>query len=74
MKKEIFHPVIGITMGDPVGIGPEISLSALSCSSIYRICRPFILGDSKLLDKVSKSVKTSLPVNSISDPSLGVYD
>ncbi len=39
------RPVIGITMGDPSGIGPEIILRALADSSIYEICRPLVIGD-----------------------------
>jgi 4-hydroxythreonine-4-phosphate dehydrogenase len=74
MKKKKFHPTVGITMGDPAGIGPEISLSALSNSSIYKICSPFIVGDTNILRKAKKFLKKSLPVYPISDPSLGVYD
>ena len=39
------RPVIGITMGDPSGIGPEIIIKVLSDSSIYEICRPVVFGD-----------------------------
>ncbi|MFC1868804.1 4-hydroxythreonine-4-phosphate dehydrogenase PdxA [Thermodesulfobacteriota bacterium] len=38
-------PVIGITMGDPSGIGPEIILKTLSDSKIYEFCKPLIFGD-----------------------------
>ena len=31
-------PLLGITMGDPGGIGPEICAKALDESDIYRIC------------------------------------
>ena len=27
------------------GIGPEISVSALQHEEVYRICRPFLIGD-----------------------------
>ena len=43
------RPVIGITMGDPAGIGPEIIAMALSDSRMYRDCRPVVLGDSGVL-------------------------
>jgi 4-hydroxythreonine-4-phosphate dehydrogenase len=39
------RPVIGISMGDPSGIGPEIILKALSDSSIYEFCKPLVFGD-----------------------------
>jgi len=43
-------PLIGITMGDPVGIGPEIIIKALSKPDIYHMCRPLIIGDETALD------------------------
>ncbi|MGD8388523.1 MAG: 4-hydroxythreonine-4-phosphate dehydrogenase PdxA [Desulfobacteraceae bacterium] len=42
-------PRIGITMGDPAGIGPEIAVKALSDREIYRACRPLVLGDPNAL-------------------------
>jgi 4-hydroxythreonine-4-phosphate dehydrogenase len=38
-------PVIGITMGDPSGVGPEIIIKALSDKRLYRLCKPVVLGD-----------------------------
>jgi len=38
-------PVIGITMGDAAGIGPEITLKALSDANLRKICRPVVIGD-----------------------------
>lgn len=39
------RPVIGITMGDPSGIGPEIIVKGLSDGSLFEGCRPLVLGD-----------------------------
>ena len=38
-------PIIGITMGDPAGVGPEIIVKALSDPAVRQICRPVVLGD-----------------------------
>jgi len=38
-------PLIGITMGDPTGIGPEVAVKALNLKEIYSICKPVIIGD-----------------------------
>lgn len=38
-------PIIGITVGDPAGIGPEISLKALNDRSLAEVCRPVLIGD-----------------------------
>lgn len=45
MKK----PVIGISMGDPFGNGPEISIKALSDSTLYKRCSPVIIGDASCM-------------------------
>ena len=39
------RPIVGITMGDPAGIGPEIAARALAHDKIHQICRPLIIGD-----------------------------
>ncbi len=42
-------PVIGITMGDPTGIGPEIIVKALSLKEPFQFCRPVVFGDREVL-------------------------
>lgn len=42
-------PVVVITMGDPAGIGPEITAKALASSYIRKICTPLIIGNNKFL-------------------------
>jgi 4-hydroxythreonine-4-phosphate dehydrogenase len=43
------RPLIGITMGDPAGIGPEIIAKALAERQIYDMSRPVVLGDHAVL-------------------------
>jgi 4-hydroxythreonine-4-phosphate dehydrogenase len=38
-------PRIGITMGDPTGIGPEIIVKALMREEPFQACRPIVFGD-----------------------------
>ncbi len=47
-------PIIGITMGDAAGIGPEIILRALRHEEIYRSCRPVVIGDAKILQRAAR--------------------
>ena len=42
-------PTILITAGDPLGIGPEITVKALKNPAVRRACRPFIIGDTAAL-------------------------
>lgn len=46
-------PIIGITMGDAAGIGPEIIIKALQHNKVYEICRPVVIGDAKILEKAA---------------------
>ena len=43
-------PLIAITMGDPAGIGPEVTARALADRSVYELCRPFVVGSAAALD------------------------
>jgi 4-hydroxythreonine-4-phosphate dehydrogenase len=38
-------PRVGITIGDPAGIGPEIVLKAVADAEVRSICSPVIVGD-----------------------------
>jgi 4-hydroxythreonine-4-phosphate dehydrogenase len=61
-------PVIGITMGDPSGIGPEIIIKALADPEIYSICKPVALGDSGALSANLKGMGEE-SIHEISKPS-----
>ena len=61
-------PVIGITMGDPAGIGPEITTLVLSDPEIYKHCHPIVLGDINVLKKAFTFLNKSLKPNKIHSP------
>ena len=42
-------PYMGITMGDPAGVGPEIIAMALTDPVLYEACCPVVLGDAAIL-------------------------
>ncbi|MBI5756610.1 MAG: 4-hydroxythreonine-4-phosphate dehydrogenase PdxA [Nitrospirae bacterium] len=48
------RPVIGITMGDPAGIGPEIIVKALLEYDIRKICRPVVIGGAGVIKNILK--------------------
>ena len=41
---------VAVTMGDPLGIGPEIVVNAVSDPEINRICRPLAVGNRRIFD------------------------
>ena len=44
-KINLLKPEILITAGDPLGIGPEITVKALKNPAVRRACLPFVIGD-----------------------------
>jgi 4-phospho-D-threonate 3-dehydrogenase / 4-phospho-D-erythronate 3-dehydrogenase len=49
-------PVIGITMGDPSGIGPEIAVKALSCERVRALCRPLLIGSTPIIAEAAADI------------------
>ena len=67
------RPIVGITMGDPVGIGPEIILKALTERSVYETSRPLVFGDVALLTATNQWLETGLMVRAVDVPEAGLY-
>lgn len=67
------RPIIGITIGDPAGIGPEIVLKALTNKYLYDICRPLVIGSVEVLRKISIIIDSPLVLNTVSGPEDGKY-
>ncbi|MFC0272307.1 4-hydroxythreonine-4-phosphate dehydrogenase PdxA [Metabacillus herbersteinensis] len=58
-------PVIGITMGDAAGVGPEIILKSLEKEEMYEISNPFVIGDSKILERAKSFINSDLVIESV---------
>jgi 4-phospho-D-threonate 3-dehydrogenase / 4-phospho-D-erythronate 3-dehydrogenase len=52
------RPIIGITMGDAAGIGPEIIARALQSKAVTRMCKAVIIGDSTAMQKAFDLIKS----------------
>lgn len=60
--------IIGITMGDPASIGPELSAKVLSKPELYKKCKPIIVGDGNTMERALELIdRKDIVVNSISD-------
>lgn len=67
-------PVIGITMGDPAGIGPEIIVKALSNKEVYDKCNPLVIGDKNAINKAKKICNINLSINPVEKAENGKYE
>ncbi|MEC7696616.1 MAG: 4-hydroxythreonine-4-phosphate dehydrogenase PdxA [Planctomycetota bacterium] len=45
----MFNPRLGITIGDPSGVGPETIVKAWQSPQVHAACRPFVIGSSDVL-------------------------
>jgi 4-hydroxythreonine-4-phosphate dehydrogenase len=72
------RPLLGISMGDPFGNGPEITVRALNDKTIYDRCRPLVVGDRSSMEyalKVAKKVLgIELSLNVVNSPAEGKYE
>ena len=57
------RPVLGISMGDPFGSGPEITVKALADKSVYDRCRPLVVGDVPVMEYAAKVAKKVSGIN-----------
>lgn len=68
-----YKPIIAISVGDPAGIGPEISLFALSQAEIYNTCRPLLVASAKQLSYVNELLRFRLNIHPIKEISEGKF-
>ncbi|MFP6559064.1 4-hydroxythreonine-4-phosphate dehydrogenase PdxA [Paraburkholderia sp. B3] len=69
-----YLPVIGITMGDAAGVGPEIVVKSLMHESVYLQCRPLVIGDARRLDAANRLVGGQARVRRIESPAQARYE
>jgi len=53
LKKKL---IIAITMGDPAGIGPEITVKALANPEIYNVCNPLVIGSLNVMKEAAEII------------------
>lgn len=58
-------PILGITMGDPASIGPEVAVKALADFSIYETCKPLLIGDAQICREAIELCNVPLTVNAV---------
>ena len=59
------RPVLGVTMGDPAGIGPEIAVRALADPAVRAAARPLVIGDARVVRQATGPARVGLPVRAL---------
>lgn len=58
-------PIIAITVGDPCGIGPEITAKALNKAEIYDKCHPVVISDADVMKQAVNIAKVDIKINPV---------
>ncbi|MCP2033426.1 4-hydroxythreonine-4-phosphate dehydrogenase [Planomicrobium sp. HSC-17F08] len=67
-------PIIGITMGDAAGVGPEIILKSFEHDIVHESSRAFVIGDASILERAKGFTGSTKSINRISHPSEAKFD
>lgn len=67
-------PKIGISMGDPAGIGPEIIIKTLALEQVYSQCNPLVIGDAAVLEKEAKALNIPVTINAVQSVSEAKFE
>lgn len=62
------RPTVAISMGDPTGIGPEVTLRALAHRGVRRDVRPILVGDPGVYRRAANRLESSLRLSLWSPP------
>lgn len=65
LLKKAKKPIIGITLGDPNGIGPEIIIKGFK--KINKICYPIVIGNKEIIKDALKFSQTKIPLKIITE-------
>ena len=58
-------PVLALTMGDPVGIGPEVVAKAVAAPDVRSACRPLVVGSPGVLQRAAQQSGVALEVRPV---------
>jgi 4-hydroxy-L-threonine phosphate dehydrogenase PdxA len=66
-------PLVAITLGDPTGIGPEITAKALGDSRLWDCARPIVIGSPSILRRALQLIGSTFQVESVTSKDLSLW-
>jgi 4-hydroxythreonine-4-phosphate dehydrogenase len=68
-------PVLALTMGDPVGVGAEVTARAVCDPEVRAACQPIVIGNRIVLERAAAVCGVSLPIGLlVQDPAADMED
>lgn len=61
------RPILGVTMGDPAGVGPEIVARACAEPGVRQTCRPVVIGAAATMSEALALVGSPLSLHAVTD-------
>ncbi|WP_407271265.1 4-hydroxythreonine-4-phosphate dehydrogenase PdxA [Radiobacillus sp. PE A8.2] len=58
-------PIIGITMGDAAGVGPEVIIKSLLNKEVYDKAEPIVIGDAKMLERAAEILRANVTIKAV---------
>jgi len=68
------RPILGVTMGDASGAGPEILVKALTLPAIQATCRPLVIGDASTIQQAARIVESDVRIRAVDSASEARFD
>lgn len=68
------RPILGITMGDAAGIGPELILKALATHGVDRCCRPLVIGSLATMEFYRDRLRIPVRFHSVQSAAAARYE
>ena len=68
-------PILGITMGDAAGIGPEIILKSFDRhKELFDLCRPLVIGSAAVMNWCARTLGIGVPMRAVSAPGDAAFE
>ncbi|MCK9990585.1 MAG: 4-hydroxythreonine-4-phosphate dehydrogenase PdxA [Rugosibacter sp.] len=68
------RPAVGIVIGDPAGIGPEVIAKSWLTGKLHEACRPVLIGSAAAMERALGFIGKKASINVITDPSKVISD
>lgn len=66
-------PVLGILLGDPAGVGPEIIAKLIGRDFFLQYCNPVFIGDKRILSRAANVVGASFAIHTVKKPADALF-
>ncbi len=67
-------PLIGVPIGDPSGVGPEIVVKTLASEEAMKVADVIVIGNQRIVEQAIAITRVNLRINVVKSPKDGTYE